>query len=313
MPSTSGPLPVASIFHSLAAAPRDGHGRYEAARQLAGLDPKRFLSNLQVAAMSRSPQAISALAADMRELEDIFHKLARAGHDVSAAQRDYQVLKQFISQLTYTSNRDQQQQSRPAQPNQSHHHRSNSFPPPSSRHHHEVVPPHPLHQPHLQSGSGSVSHQYYKPSSSSSPSSKAQYNPRSSHLPPQGFAQGGLASTSSLRSSSSSSRSSSQSSHYSQAPSPLADAVVPEILSPVPNRLVKPRRMSAPAVASASAAKEAKEVKRVHFARHATVYMFSTDVKGTYRITNNETNAPARPSCVPRVDGSHTSESRPRF
>jgi hypothetical protein len=40
--------------------------RHHAARQLASLDPKQFLANLQLAAASRSPHAIAALKAGER-------------------------------------------------------------------------------------------------------------------------------------------------------------------------------------------------------------------------------------------------------
>jgi len=99
MSSASGSLPISAIFQTIAvASSRRRRDSEEAVRQLATLDPKRFLAHLQAAATTRSSQAIKALLSDMHELEDIFQKLSRAGYDVSTAREDFQLLRQFVTQ-----------------------------------------------------------------------------------------------------------------------------------------------------------------------------------------------------------------------
>lgn len=59
---STGPLPISSILHTLASAPQS-HDKHQAARQLAALDPKRFLANLQAFAATGSRQALAGLKA----------------------------------------------------------------------------------------------------------------------------------------------------------------------------------------------------------------------------------------------------------
>lgn len=288
-------LHVGSILKTLSTAAPVGAAqtdRQQAARQLAGLDPKRFLANLQ-AAVNRSPQAIVALKADMYELESIFYKLSRAGHDVSAAQRDFLMLKQFVAQLAAVEQRrppplplpsssTTSRSQRPAQ-----HHRSSSLPTPGpvSKEQYATRP----------FGSYQGSERRYK-AKDSPPTSSRSYHPdaRYAHPPTaQGFTQGSSGASFAPSSTSSSSTSSSSSaSRYS----PTVN-----VLSPIPSRLVKSRRMSAPAVVPCA--------KKVHFASHATVY--------TYRLpgaSGRDVDEPSsRPSYVPRAEGFFAPDGRPRF
>lgn len=211
----------------------------------------------------------------MRELDDIFYKLARAGYDVSSAQRDYRMLQQFIDQFAVSPDRQA-------------HHRTAAFPtssgPPQSaprpiqpRHRSDsVVIPSPYSHPHTLSSSSPSHYSPPSPSHFSPPSPSQFYAPRpspthSSHISPPS-------------SSPSSSGSSGSSSRRSSTTSTTATHHV-DIASPAPNRLVKPRRMSAPAM---------QPMKKVHFASHATVYTFSTSAPAGMPML------PPRPSCQPR-------------
>ncbi|KAG8828301.1 hypothetical protein FRC19_008417 [Serendipita sp. 401] len=264
MSSTSS-NPLSSILRTLAAVP-PSRDRQQAARQLARLDPKQFLANLQTAATSRSPHAISALKTDMRELEDIFDMLSRAGHDASSAQRDFRMLQHFVSQLASSEKRH-------PPPFPLSHHRASSLP--------NTLPP---SQEHFRSRSGAYkeaegrhsTRHYHDTRHSISSSAQAGFTPRST---------------------SSSSTTSSRTSSYSGSSKASSSSSSPPVLSPIPNRLTKPRRMSAPdGVPSA---------KKVHFATHATIY--------SYRSESAAVVPPSRPACLPRAEGSSDAHRRPRF
>lgn len=269
MSTVAGPIHVSSILKTMAMAP-PSRDRHHAARQLAGLDPRQFVSNLQLAAANRSPHAISALKADMRELDDIFYKLSRAGYDVSTAQRDFQMLQAFVSQLASPSSASSVPEKHQQQ--RAHHHRTASVPSSSSPPSHSSMQSRPRSgsvtlDPHASTRGAPIA------SGSSSGSGSSRFAPGTSP-----------SSTSSSSSSSSSSR--------------QANATV---LSPVPHRLQKPRRTSAPPVPVSS-------LKKVHFATHATVYTIAPQSRDYHAVV-----PPSRPACVPRVSGSFSADNRPRF
>lgn len=219
----------------------------------------------------------------MRELEDIFHKLSRAGHDVSAAKRDFLMLEHFVSQLASS----QKQRSHPSPPSSSYAYvpsKSYSYQP------HVPVPSHPHYQQgghhHHQRASSlptSVSSSHEQSRSISGPVSvdrTPKHRPLPLPLPsrssPQtpaqakGFAPGSTSSSSS-------------------PPSSLKSSLSGTL--PAPNRKPQlPRRHSAPASMPA---------KRVHWATHATVYTFVSEAPAFV--------PPPRPSCGPRASSQSNS------
>ena len=132
------------------------------ARQLSKVDPNRLLANIQLVAMgdSRAPSAWMALFYDLKELDNVLHKLSQAGHDIRTAYRDFSDLRRWLYAVASTMSPRSSHSSRPKQsvprstqvlPTQSPSHR----PPltPSTRPEHirprvdSTVPPSP-HKPH---------------------------------------------------------------------------------------------------------------------------------------------------------------------
>jgi hypothetical protein len=78
-------LAILSVFIiSQIASPLRMDALLHVTRQLSKLDPNRLLTNIQHVATgdSRAPSAWMSLFYDLKELEDVFHKLSQAGHDV---------------------------------------------------------------------------------------------------------------------------------------------------------------------------------------------------------------------------------------
>jgi hypothetical protein len=213
----------------------------------------------------------------MYELDDIFHKLSRAGHDVSAAQRDFQMLQAFVSQLSNSTSSQSEKQR-----HTSHHHRTASVPSSSPSSHSPMA---------LSSRPRSSEHHY---------SSTRQGQQHRSQAPNTGSSR----STSRHPPSSTSSYSSTSSSRNNSNTSTNANTTV---WSPTPHRLIKPRRASVPPDPSPSAS-----TKKVHFATHATVYTFNSERgrSASSPIAPGVIVPPSRPACVPRVDGRFSADGR---
>lgn len=232
----------------------------------------------------------------MVELEDIFHKLSRSGYDVSAAQRDFEMLSHFVSQLASTQ---KQRSHTPLPPSTSQpHHSSKPLPvAPVQKYHHDgghhrtsSLPtslPSSYEQPRSRTGSFSIV-DGTQPSTRYHPHAvHAQVPNNSNSFPTQGrgSAPGTSSSSSSTRSSSS----------YSSAQSSSS-----RVVAPAPRHLIKPRRHSEPLSLSSSSSSSASS-KKVHFATHATVYTFAQEAPALV--------PPPRPSCIPRVGGSESPRS----
>ena len=67
-------------------------------RRLSKLDPNRLISNIHHIASgdARAPSAWMSIFYDLRELEDVFRNLSHAGHDISAAYRDFDDLRRWV-------------------------------------------------------------------------------------------------------------------------------------------------------------------------------------------------------------------------
>jgi len=84
IPQVASPLRMDALLH--------------VTRQLSKLDPNRLLMNIQhvAAGDSRAPSAWMSLYYDLKELEDVFHKLSKAGHDIRAPYRDFNDLRRWV-------------------------------------------------------------------------------------------------------------------------------------------------------------------------------------------------------------------------
>ena len=73
-------------------------------RQLSKLDANRLITNIHHVATgdARAPSAWMSLFYDLQELEDVFHKLSRAGHDIRAAYRDFDDLRRWVQAAAST-------------------------------------------------------------------------------------------------------------------------------------------------------------------------------------------------------------------
>jgi hypothetical protein len=102
-------------------------------RQLSKLDPNRLLTNIQHVATgdSRAPSAWMSLFYDLKELEDVFHKLSQAGHDVRDAHRDFNDLRRWVYAAASTMSPPTPHSSRSTQ----------LVPPPRSPHNFPSQPP----------------------------------------------------------------------------------------------------------------------------------------------------------------------------
>jgi len=73
-------------------------------RQLSKVDPNHLLANIQHVAMgdSRAPSAWMSLFYDLKEIDNVLHKLSQAGHDIRAAYRDFSDLRRWLYAVAST-------------------------------------------------------------------------------------------------------------------------------------------------------------------------------------------------------------------
>ena len=73
-------------------------------RQLSKVDPNLLLANIQHVAMgdSRAPSAWMAIFYDLKELDNVLHKLSQAGHDIRTAYRDFSDLRRWLYSVAST-------------------------------------------------------------------------------------------------------------------------------------------------------------------------------------------------------------------